>query len=324
LQNQLDYVIDLCRKFDVLFENFTKDNDGFPSQLMAGQTCYGNLDQPVTALKPILTTILLSYETFNRSLAIEISNDDGLVGNPVQLNLDALQLKSDSLRQALLKLSSDLLQYKQVLDDTTTWLQDTITQLSAATDTSKMIPSLSILNAFRANATYFKAQFDSYIAAKISLYSLAKNVFDMSQYGSVLDCATSLSSSIDDSVFTKLTSFISSESTLVNQSYSSLLAKFANIQKYLGNSDKTIEYFLRNCTIWQKPIVNQQKVNVSMVVALFVVEMVISQISYVHLTWYAPREVVAPLGHPCSCVRLSQPQGLNVTFCCAFAEFHII
>lgn len=215
-------------------------------------------------MKSVLEDIIHNYESnTNHSLWIVMPN-----------NLDDFQLKLDNLSQVLLNTSSDVLQYKQDLDDLTTWLQGTNDQLNTTVDTSEMILSLSVLNAFGANATYFKAQFDSYLAAHMSLYSLAKNMFDTSQYGNVLDCATTLSASID-TVFTKLTSIISSESTLVTQIYSSLLAKFAKIQKYLEKSDKTIEYFLRNCTIWRKPIVNQQKSDVSILVALSVVKMVI-------------------------------------------------
>jgi hypothetical protein len=276
-QNLLNYVIHLCLSYDVLFQNNSHENSGFPAQLLSGQDCFVRLQTPVHALKPILEDIILRYSlSTNDSLWIVTSNDENVPsenGVQVHLDLNDFQLKSDSLRQALLKMSDDLLQYKQDLDDLTTWLQGTIDQLNTATDTSKMIPSLNILNAFRANATYFKAQFDSYLAANMSLYSLAKNMFDTSQYGSVLNCAATLSASIDDTVFTKLTSIISSESALVTQIYSLLLAKFANIQKYLGNSDKIIEYFLRNCAIWRKPIVNQQKADVS--ITLYIVKMVI-------------------------------------------------
>jgi hypothetical protein len=260
LQDQLIYIRRLTQSSIDQFEELKPYDDGFPSQLLDLCGINDEFSSLFENMTFYLSTIINGVS--NESLPTEDENvpNDNFV---TYISLNEFQQTSDNLRKALSTTSNCLLQYKLELDNMASWLNEAIDQLSATIDTSQMIPANSDLNAFQTNATYLEAQYGRFVAGKMSLYTLAKNIFNSSLYGNVLDCATSLSSSIDSSVFSQLTSVVNSESSTLNQLYSLLLPKFANLQKYLYYNDYTIEKSLRSYSIWRKPVVNQQKADVS-------------------------------------------------------------
>jgi len=220
--------------------------NGFPWNMLIGQSCIDANTSVTNYIEELMSN--LNFITCDSQDTTKYS-----------------QFKKASyvLYQDMTTLSTCLLQYKRDLDSLANWVNSTITTLSVVADTSSIQPTVDLLVAFNSNGSQLIKIYDDYLSGAATKMQLATNFTDSQSVGAIVQCADSVISDFQTSVFDQLETIIASQESLLIKTYMSMLEQFDRLQEYMQADDQAFEMFLRQLRIWRQPALSLQAKQVS-------------------------------------------------------------